>query len=158
MAPVDAFLSLHGAFTWDDLVAAQDFGFLTPLEIQAQLAGGGPAAQRLKALSGEELRTFETCLWEACAEAVGKAPRPGSARWARAQDRWREAILRSVLAAETTSAELARRVEHLYEQVGCPEDMLTMLRPSRAWSGTPATVDPEAVRRFLDHRERLKAS
>jgi hypothetical protein len=44
-------------------------------------------------------------------------------------------------------------VERLYEQVGCPEDMLTMLRPSQTWSGTPATVDPTAVQRFLERAQ-----
>jgi len=51
---------------------------------------------------------------------------------------------------ESTEAQLARSVERLYEQVGCPEDMLGMLKPSQRWSGTPATVDPAAVQRYLD--------
>jgi hypothetical protein len=40
--------------------------------------------------------------------------------------------------------------------VGCPEDMLGMLKPSQRWSGIPATVDPTAVQRFLD-RSRSEA-
>jgi hypothetical protein len=150
MSPLLAFRRTHGEPTWDDLVTGYDFGFLDPTEIQACLTGEGIAVSRLRALAGEGLRTFEAHLWAACAEATGKTPRPGSARWAQAQDRWREALLREVLATESTASQLARRVESLYEQVGCPEDMLLMLQPSQAWSGTPATVDPAAVQRFLE--------
>ena len=157
MSALDAFRATHGEPTWDDLVTGHDFGFLGPAEIQAWARGDGPATLRLKALAGEGLRTFEAHLWAACAEAVGKTPRPGSARWSQAQDRWREALLREALATETTAAQLAVKVERLYEQVGCPEDMLGMLRPSQSWSGTPATVDPQAVQQFL-HRTRHPSS
>ncbi|NWJ39649.1 MAG: hypothetical protein HXX12_01610 [Geothrix sp.] len=149
-SPIDAFLQHIGPLTWDDLVTGYDFGFLTSLEIQIAAPGEGPAVQRLRALEGSALKHFEAHLWAACTEAVGKTPRPGSSRWSQAQDRWREALLREALATETTAAQLAARVERLYEQVGCPEDMLGMLKPSQAWSGTPATVDPAAVQRFLD--------
>jgi hypothetical protein len=155
MTPIEAFLLHLGQPTWDDLVAGYDFGFLSSLEVQQEARGEGPAVARLRALEGSALRTFEAHLWAACAEAQGKTPRPGSAAWSRAQDRWREALLREALLSESTAAQLARTVERLYEQVGCPEDMLLMLRPSQAWSNTPATVDPAAVQRFLDqHRER----
>lgn len=150
MTPLDAFRTHMGPLNWDDLVTGYDFGFLTSLEIQLQAPGDGLAVQRLRALEGSALRTFEAHLWAACAEAVGKTPRPGSARWSQAQDRWRDALMREALATESTPAELARNVEDLYEQVGCPEDMLAMLKPSQPWSGTPATVDPAAVQRFLD--------
>ncbi len=149
-SPIEAFLLHIGPLTWDDLVTGYDFGFLTSLEIQMAAPGEGPAVQRLRALEGSALKHFEAHLWAACTEAVGKTPRPGSSRWSQAQDRWREALLREALATETTAAQLAARVERLYEQVGCPEDMLGMLKPSRAWSGTPATVDPTAVQHFLD--------
>lgn len=152
MTPLDAFRTHLGPLAWDDLVTGYDFGFLAIADIQAEVPGDGPAVQRLRALEGLALATFEAHLWAACAEAVGKTPRPGSARWALSQDRWREALLREALATESTPRQLARQVERLYEQVGCPEDMLAMLRPSQAWSGTPATVDPEAVQRFLDRR------
>lgn len=149
-SPIDAFLLHIGPLGWDDLVTGYDFGLLTSLEIQIAAPGGGPAAQRLRALEGSALKHFEAHLWSACAEATGKTPRPGSSRWSQAQDRWRAALLREALAAETTAAQLAVRVERLYEQVGCPEDMLGMLKPSQAWSGKPATVDPVAVQHFLD--------
>jgi len=157
MSALDTFRTAHGEPTWDDLVTGHDFGFLSIAEIQAWTPEGGPAALRLRTLTGEGLRTFEAHLWAACAEAVGKTPRPGSARWAEAQDRWREALLREALATESTASQLAAKVERLYEQVGCPEDMLGMLRPSQPWSGTPATVDPQAVQRFL-HRTRRPSS
>lgn len=150
MNPLDAFLLFVGRPTWDDLVAGYDFGFLTSLEIQAEASGQGPAVQRLRSLEGSALRTFEAHLWAACVEAVGQTPRPGTDRWSRAQDRWRTAVLREALATESTRRHLARRVEQLYEQVGCPDDMLCMLQPSQPWSGLPATVDPAAVQRFLD--------
>lgn len=149
MTPLDVFLAHHGRCTWADLVAGYDFGFLTSLEIQSQAEGQGPAVQRLRALEGAALKTFEAHLWAACAEALGSTPRPGSDRWSGAQDRWREAILREALATESTSLHLARRVEQLYEQVGCPEDMLGLFRPSQPWSGLPATIDPIAVQHFL---------
>ena len=148
--PLDAFLAHIGPLTWDDLVTGYDFGLLTSLEIQIAAPGDGPAVLSLRALEGSALKTFEAHLWAACAETVGKTPRPGSTRWSQAQDRWREALLREALATESTSAQLARRVEQLYEQVGCPEDMLAILRPAQAWSGTPATVDPAAVQTFLE--------
>ena len=150
MTPLDAFRTHIGSLSWDDLITGYDFGFLTSLEIQLEAPGDGLAVQRLRALEGSALRTFEAHLWAACAEAVGKTPRPGSARWSQAQDRWRDALMREALATESTPAQLARNVENLYEQVGCPEDMLAMLKPSQPWSGTPATVDPAAVQRFLD--------
>jgi hypothetical protein len=150
MTPIDAFHAHLGPLTWDDLVTGYDFGFLTAAEIQLEAPGEGPAVQRLRHLEGAALKTFEAHLWAACAEAVGKTPRPGSSRWSQAQDRWREAVLREALATDSTAAHLARHVERLYEQVGCPEDMLGMLKPSQAWSGIPATVDPAAVQRFLD--------
>lgn len=157
MSALDAFRATHGEPAWDDIVTGHDFGFLGLAEIQAWASGEGSAVLRLKALEGEGLRTFEAHLWAACAEAVGKTPRPGSARWSQAQDRWREALLREMLATETTAARLSSQVECLYESLGCPEDMLNMLSPSRAWSGTPATVDPKAVQQFLNRGGRRPA-
>lgn len=154
MSALDAFRSTHGEPTWDDIITGHDFGFLDAAEIQAWIHGEGSAATRLRALHGEGLRMFEAHLWAACVEAVGKTPRPGSTRWSEAQDRWREALLREALALESTAVQLAVKVECLYEQVGCPDDMLGMLRPSQPWSGTPATVDPQAVQQFLNRTRR----
>jgi len=75
-SPLEAFQTHIGPLTWDDLVSGYDFGFLTSLEIQITAIGDGPAVQRLRALEGSALRTFEAHLWAACAEAVGKTPRP----------------------------------------------------------------------------------
>lgn len=154
MSALDPFRRCHGEPDWNDIVTGHDFGLLDAAEIQAWVVGEGPAAVRLRSLEGETLRTFEAHLWAACAEAVGKTPRPGSVGWSRAQDRWREALLREALATDCTAAQVAARVERIYEQVGCPEDMLLMLRPSQPWSGTPATVDPEAVEQFLNQTRR----
>ncbi len=158
MSPLDAFRSTHGEPTWDDLVTGHDFSLLEPAEIQRWAPGDGPAATRLRALEGDGLRFFEAHLWAACTEAAGRTPRPGSTGWYCAQDRWREALLRQALAAECTAAQLAAKVERIYEQVGCPEDMLRMLRPSQPWSGTPATVDPKAVQQFLDQTRRTPSN
>lgn len=154
---LETFRTCLGEPSWDDIVVGHDFGFLEPTQIQAWSAsqGEGPDLAALRALEGPSLMDFEAHLWAACREATGNTPRPGSARWAHAQDRWRLAILRDALATEATLPQLARRVERLYEQVGCPEDMLGMLRPSQPWSGLPATVDTGAILRFLD-RFRLR--
>jgi hypothetical protein len=149
-SPLEAFLLHMGTLTWDDLVTGYDFGLLSAKEIQVEAPGIGLAVQRLRVLSGSDLATFEAHLWAACVEAVGKTPRPGSSRWAVAQDRWRLALLREALEMEKTPAQLARAVEQIYEQVGCPEDMLTMLKPALPWSGVPATLDAVAMQRFLD--------
>jgi hypothetical protein len=150
--PLEAFLIHVGALTWEDLVAGYDFGCLTPQDIQAEASGVGPAVRRLRALLGLDLCEFEAHLWAACTEVLGTTPRPGSSRWARAQDRWRAALLWEALAVETTHGQLALRVEAIYEQVGCPEDMLAMLTPAQRWSGAPATLDPLALQQFLATR------
>jgi hypothetical protein len=154
---LETFRTCLGEPGWDDIVVGHDFGFLDAPQIQAWASaqGDGPALVDLRGLTGPEFRDFEAHLWAACVEATGKTPRPGSARWAHAQDRWRLAILRDALATESTLPQLALRVERLYEQVGCPEDMLGMLRPSQPWSGAPAVVDAGAILRFLD-RFRLR--
>jgi hypothetical protein len=151
------FRSFLGDPSWDDMVVGHDFGFLTPPQIQQWAASQhpGPALKALCAVPSPDFQAFETHLWEACLEARGKTPRPGSLRWAQAQDRWRLAFLREALATESTLSRLAQRVERIYEQVGCPEDMLTMLRPSRPWSSTPATVNPDAVWRFIRQHQNL---
>lgn len=154
---IETFRAFLGDPGWDDIVVGHDFGFLEPGLILDWARGEehGVSLEALQALPGPGFQGFEARLWAACAEATGRTPRPGSARWARAQDRWRLALLREALATETTLDRLARRMERLYEQVGCPEDMLGMLRPSQPWSGRPPAVDTAAVLRFLD-RFRLR--
>lgn len=145
------------AIGWSDVVVGHDFGFLSAPEIQAwarEQRFEGEAMARLAALEGEELSRFEETLWAACAEAEGKVPRPGGTRWAAAQDRWRLALLKDILATDLTPQALAVAVEMLYERVGCPEDMLGLLTPSRAWAKEAAVVDPAAVAAFLSRRER----
>jgi hypothetical protein len=114
----------------------------------------GEAASRLAALRGEELESFEPALWAACLEATGKVPRPGDRRWLAAQDRWRLALLKDLLATDLTPKALAIAIEALYERVGCPEDMLALLSPSVAWAGKAAVVDPLAVAAFLHRHDR----
>ena len=156
MTPLDDFLSHLGPLRWDDLVVGYDFGLLTSLEIQAVAPSSGPASECLRALEGADLLAFEVHLWAACAEATGKTPRPGAVRWSEAQDRWREALLRGALAQETTLAGLAETVERIFDQTGCPDDMLLMFHPAERWSGARAMVEPAAVQRFLDHRVRVR--
>ncbi len=152
MLPLEAFLAHLGPLTWDDLVAGFDFGLLSPLEIQCEAMGHGPAVLALRSLDQEQSITFEARLWAACTAETGRAPRPGSARWASAQDRWREALLRELVEQRMTGTYLAEQVERIYEQVGCPEDMLNILSPAQAWSKTPARVDVKALQGYLTSR------
>lgn len=136
---------------WSDLVVGYDFGLLTPAEVQAWVRENGPetpACRSLAGLEGGALEGFEPCLWEACAEATGRVPRPGGRRWAHAQDRWRLALLRDALEAPLAPAALAVAVERIYEQVGCPEDMLGL------WPFRSRAADPAAVRSWVQQRER----
>ncbi len=147
----------HGPLGWDDILVGHDFAFLTPQEIQAWVREQpilGEAASRLASLRADELADFEPALWAACAEATGRVPRPGDRRWLAAQDRWRLAILKDLLATDLTPQALAVGIEALYERVGCPEDMLGLLSPSVAWAGKAAVVDPVAVAAFLRRHDR----
>ena len=150
MTALAAFRTHIGLLTWDDLVTGYDFGILTSREIQVEATGSGPAVRRLRGMTGIDLYDFEIHLWAASTEAVGRPPRPGSSRWALAQDRWRTALLREALTMDTTNRQIARTVERIYNLVGCPEDMLVMLKPAHPWSGAPATVDPIAIQQFLE--------
>ncbi|HJU83531.1 MAG TPA: hypothetical protein VJ600_04925 [Holophagaceae bacterium] len=146
-----------GPLGWDDILVGHDFAFLAPEEIQAWVRSApitGEAASRLASLRPDGLEGFEPALWAACAEATGKVPRPGDRRWLAAQDRWRLAILKDLLATDLTSQALAVAIEALYERVGCPEDMLALLSPSVAWAGKAAVVDPLAVAAFLQRHDR----
>ena len=106
---------------WDEVVVGHDFGLLLPEEIQRwALEQGfqGPGCQELAALDGERLSRFEESLWAACAECTGKVPRPGGNRWAKAQDRWRVALLRDALEAPLSPEALAIVVESIFDWPG----------------------------------------
>ena len=125
--------------SFDDVVVGYDFGLLSVPEIQswaAAQAQPGAACLVLAGLQGEALEFFQCALWDAAAEATGKAPRPGNKRWARAQDRWRLALLQDAMAAPLSAEALAVLVEAIYESVGCPEDMLDLwCRPTDRGAG-----------------------
>ena len=137
---------------WDELVVGHDFGILTPREIQDWVLEQdlqGPCCLELVALEGEGLGHFEEHLWSACAECTGKVPRPGGNRWAKAQDRWRVALLKDALDSPLGSEALAVAVESIYELVGCPEDMLDLWQRHSPWQQRPGSADHAAVARFL---------
>ena len=143
---------------WDELVVGHDFALVGPSDIQAWVRAGawaGPACRRLAELDGADLERFEAALWEAATEATGKAPRPGGQRWARAQDRWRAALLRDALASPLTPDALAVAVEHIYDQVGCPEDMLPLWHRPSPWERKPGHADPLAVAAFVRRLDAL---
>ena len=134
---------------WDEMLVGHDFSLLAPEEIQAWVRGlalPGEACRALVALEGEALAGFERALWEAVTEATGKTPRPGNTRWAKAQDRWRVALLKDALESPVSAEALAVLVEAIYEAVGCPEDMVGLWRrlgPSRP------TADHEKIKAFI---------
>jgi len=136
---------------WDEIVVGHDFGLLAAGEIQAwALArGGGPCCATLVALAGVQLERFEQALWAACGESTGKVPRPGGKRWARAQDRWRVALLKDVLESPLGPEALAIAVESIYERVGCPEDMLGLWQRHSPWQSLPGSADRAAIASFL---------
>ncbi|MBK8792062.1 MAG: hypothetical protein IPN59_02720 [Holophaga sp.] len=146
---------------WDEVVVGYDFGFLKPEEIQNWVRDSGftgEACLHLGTLSDPGLKTFEACLWRAAAEVTGKAPRPGGQRWAKAQDRWRAALLRDMLEAPLSLEALGVAVETLYERVGCPEDMLGLWSSPSPWQkGIPVAKRP-AIEAFLVRTERNLAT
>ncbi len=144
------------AITWDDVVVGYDFGFLKPEEILdwvRERGFQGEATEHLLRLEGEaRMLRFEAALWKASAEQTGKAPRPGGRRWSQAQDRWRIALLRDVLAAPLSTEALGVAVERIYEAVGCPEDMLGLWEITAPWVHRPPRGDRAAIERFVHHR------
>jgi len=138
---------------WDEIVVGHDFGLLDPAEIQRWLREQQPqgaCALELVALEGERLAGFEACFWAACREATGrKVPRPGDQRWARAQDRWRVALLKDALESPLSPEALAVAVESIYERVGCPEDMLELWQRHNPWQAIPGRADRTAIDSFL---------
>ncbi len=149
--------SLKGAaIGWDEIVVGYDFGFLKAEEIQAWVRDQGfasEACQRLIQLEGPGLEVFEAALWLASAELTGKTPRPGGRRWARAQDRWRIALLKDVLEAPLSAEALGIAVETVYEAVGCPEDMLDLWSRGNRWTQTPASAQRPTIEAFLRRSE-----
>jgi hypothetical protein len=142
---------------WDDVVVGHDFGLLPAAEIQRWTAAQEPlgeAGLALAALEGAALERFERALWNAAAEATGKTPRPGGKRWARAQDRWRLALLRDALEAPVSAEALAVLVETIYETVGCPEDMLGLWRRPCGPGQGRAESDRAKVAAFIERREK----
>ena len=137
---------------WDEVVVGHDFGLLLPEEIQRWALEQGfqtPGCLELAALDGERLSRFEESLWAACAECTGKVPRPGGNRWARAQDRWRVALLKDALESPLSPEALAVAVESIYERVGCPEDMLELWQRHNPWQAIPGRADRTAIDSFL---------
>jgi hypothetical protein len=142
----------RAAIGWDEIVVGHDFGLLDQAEIQAwarEREDPGPCCLGLAALDGERLARFEETLWAACVEATGQVPRPGGRRWARAQDRWRAALLQDALASPLSPEALAVAVESIYERVGCPEDMLGLWQRHSPWQRRQGGADRDAVARFL---------
>ena len=137
---------------WEEIIAGYDFGLLTPEVILAwvrDLSLEGPAGQQLAGLRADDLLHFEEYLWAACLEATGSLPRPGTQKWAVAQDRWRKALLREAVTPDHTPESLALAVEDIYERVGCPEDMLGLWHHGSPWEHAPAVAYREEVEAFL---------
>ncbi len=142
----------YGEVGWLEVVAGYDFSLLGAAEIQhwLRLRGvRGEAGAALVALAGEALLDFGLRLWEACAEETGHVPRPGARAWSIAQDRWRKAMLRECLAADLTESALAGAIEGVYDQVGCPEDMLGLWTYHAPWQPAPGQVNFDALYGFL---------
>jgi hypothetical protein len=141
--------------SWDEMLVGHDFGLLSPDEIQGWVRAQEfpfESCRTLAALEGEGLVCFEKALWDAITEATGKAPRPGGQRWAKAQDRWRVALLKDALESPVSPEALAVLVEAIYEAVGCPEDMLDLWRRPAA-GPSKGTADREKVQAFLTRWE-----
>jgi hypothetical protein len=157
MSPWLAILKRHDdqAIGWHEVVVGYDLGFLAHEDIQAWARTNAFAGQAVETLcTSDSSEPFQSMLWAACLEQCGALPRPGHARWLEAQDRWRLALLKDILATDLTPEALAIAVERLYEHMGCPEDMLRMLRPGRPQQNLPAVVDPAAMVAFLRRFER----
>ena len=141
--------------SWDEMLVGHDFGLLCPAEIQDWVRAQDfpfESCQALVAMAGEALVVFEKALWMAITEATGKAPRPGGQRWAKAQDRWRVALLKDALESPVSPEALAVLVEAIYDMVGCPEDMIGLWRKSLEAPGK-AVADRAKVQAFLERQE-----
>ena len=142
----------YGEVGWLEVVVGYDFNLLAPAEIQHWLrmrGVRGEAGAALVGLAGEGMLDFGLRLWEACAEETGTVPRPGARAWSIAQDRWRKAMLRESLAGDLTEAALAVAIEGIYDQVGCPEDMLDLWSYRAPWQEALGRVNFDALYGFL---------
>ncbi len=139
-----------GPIAWEDVIVGHDFGLLPPEVVLAWTRNHTPEGEALEALlalqPGPEA-CLDAALWVACREATGSVPRPGTTRWARGQDRWRVALLRQALATLSREEDLGPAVEAVYEQLGCPEDMLGLWSPARG--GRPCSGRRLQVEAFL---------
>ena len=142
----------YGDIGWIEVVVGYDFSLLGPQDIQRWLrlrGARGEAGARMIALAGDDLLDFGFMMWEACAEEIGEVPRPGARAWSIAQDRWRKALLRESLDADLTEAALATAIEGIYDQVGCPEDMLDLWCYRAPWQEALGRVNFNALYGFL---------
>ena len=137
---------------WDEMLVGHDFGLLAPEEIQAWVRARhepGAACQALLGLEDEALAGFEKALWDAITEVTGKTPRPGGQRWAKAQDRWRVALLKDAVDSPVSAEALAVLVEAIYEAVGCPEDMVGLWRMACAHTPVRPIADHGKIQAFI---------
>lgn len=145
------------SFGWGEVVAGYDFGILSVQEIQdwvRSTAPLGPEAEKVVRLEGPDLLRFEESLWAACIEATGTGvPRPGHERWAIAQDLWRTALLKEALGWPLDDQEFGEAVETIISRVGCPEDMLGLVKTGCAWAREAVSADRAAVEAFVRRLE-----
>jgi hypothetical protein len=144
-------------FGWCEVVVGYDFGILSIREIQdwvRTLTPLGPEMAEVASLEGPALLRFEESLWAACIEATGvRVPRPGHQRWAWAQDLWRTALLKETLAWSLEPTDFAEAIEAIIDQVGSPDDMLSLLRTHRCGPQRSLSADRAAVESFVLGRE-----
>jgi len=140
-------------FGWSEVVVGHDFGILSIREIQdwvRTLPTRGREAERLAFLEAPEFLRFEETLWTACREASGgRVPRPGHRHWAMAQDHWRMALLKEILAAPLDAGGFANAVEAAIDRVGSPEDMLPLVQRSFHRTGWTVSADRAKVEAFV---------
>jgi hypothetical protein len=144
-------------FSWCEVVVGYDFGILSAREIQDWIRSTAPLgeeAEKVVSLEGSDLLRFEASLWAACVEATGaRVSRPGHQRWAHAQDLWRTALLKETLTWQLDDQEFGEAVETIINRVGCPDDMLGLVKSGCAWAKRAASSDRAAVEAFVRNLE-----